>query len=104
MAVHIKDPISMMTRLESLTLFMVTGQAMKRKVNTTPIVLLDRSACSVGIIAFFYGKHGGEISSLWHHSCHCVCAETMKVASAHLKLDGKQRRRESRERGGNSAL
>lgn len=95
MEVHIKDPISMMTRLESLTLFIVTGQAIKRKANTTPIVFLDRSACSVGIkgFAFFYGKHDSEISSPWQHSCHCVCAETTKVASAHLKLDGKQRRR-----------
>lgn len=86
----------MMTRLESFTLLIVTGQAIKRRANATPIVFLDRSACSVGIkgFAFVYGKRGSEISSLWQHSCYSVCAETMKVASAHLKLDGKQRRRE----------
>lgn len=96
MEVHIKDPISMMARLESLTLFIVTDQAIKRKPNAAPIVCLDRSACSVGIkaFAFFYGKHASEISSPWQHSSRCVCAETIKVASAHFKLDSKQRRRE----------
>lgn len=96
MKVRTKDPISMMTRLESLRLLTVTGLAIKRKANAAPIVFLDRSACSVGIkgFAFFYGKHASEISSPWQHSSHCVCALTMKVAGAHLKLDGKQRRRE----------